>query len=71
MTRTHTTNEHPPIYEELVRERGDVVAEAQMAATHTQNQAAELLTGAEAPRWDQPPGHHGSALDVGPGRHLP
>jgi len=32
-----------PIYEDLVRERGDVVAEAQRAAEHTQHQAVELL----------------------------
>ncbi|MFC4470151.1 hypothetical protein ACFPH6_37600 [Streptomyces xiangluensis] len=41
-----------PIYEDLVRERGDVVAEAQMAAEHTQHQAAELLGRQHA---DQPP----------------
>lgn len=60
MTQTPTENDHPPIYEELVRERGDAVTEAQIAAAHTQNQAAELLTGGEAPRWDQPTGHHGT-----------
>ncbi|MEV7386444.1 hypothetical protein [Streptomyces sp. NPDC091215] len=34
-----------PIYEDLVRERGDVVAEARLAAAHTQHRAAELLGG--------------------------
>ncbi|MGX1564322.1 hypothetical protein [Streptomyces sp. NPDC055509] len=37
-----------PIYEDLVQERGDVVAEAQIAAEHTQHQAAELLGGQHA-----------------------
>jgi hypothetical protein len=58
MARTSPENDHPPIYEELVRERGDAVAEAQRAAAHTQTQAAELLTDGEPPRWDQPTGHH-------------
>lgn len=44
MARTPTQNDHLPIYEDLVRERGDAVAEAQLAAEHTQHQAAELLT---------------------------
>lgn len=56
MTRSTTGNDHPPIYEDLVRERGDVVAEAQMAAAHTQNQAAELLSGGESHSWDGPTG---------------
>ncbi|MER6982911.1 hypothetical protein [Streptomyces carpinensis] len=56
MTRTFTDSGHLPIYEDLVRERGDVVAEAQLAAEHIQHQAAELLTGRDVPgrahRWD-------------------
>ncbi|WP_461070395.1 hypothetical protein [Streptomyces pseudoechinosporeus] len=48
MTRTFPENDHLPIYEDLVRERGDAVAEAQLAADHTQHQAAELLTGRDA-----------------------
>ncbi|MFF1842355.1 hypothetical protein ACFVW9_11450 [Streptomyces sp. NPDC058217] len=47
MTRTSTQNDHLPIYEDLVRECGDVVAEAQLAADHVQHQAAALLTGRE------------------------
>ncbi|MFF4020926.1 hypothetical protein [Streptomyces sp. NPDC001843] len=43
MTLTPNTTEHAPIYEELVRELGDALAEAQTAAEHTQHQAAELL----------------------------
>ncbi|MGX1239316.1 hypothetical protein RKD46_000420 [Streptomyces pseudovenezuelae] len=35
----------PPIYEDLVRERGDVVADAQAAAEQAQYQAAQLLGG--------------------------
>ncbi|MFF1629430.1 hypothetical protein [Streptomyces sp. NPDC058272] len=48
MTRTPTENNHLPIYEDLVRERGDAVAEAQLAARHMQHQAAALLTRQEA-----------------------
>ncbi|MGW2638943.1 hypothetical protein [Streptomyces sp. NPDC001348] len=44
MTLTPGTTEQAPIYEELVRELGDAVAEAQTAAEHTQHRAAELLT---------------------------
>ncbi|MER5216658.1 hypothetical protein ABT063_40545 [Streptomyces sp. NPDC002838] len=51
MTRTTSESDDLPIYEHLVRERGDAVAEAQMAAQHTQHQAAELLGGHRA---DQP-----------------
>lgn len=49
-------NVHLPIYEDLVRERGDAVAEAQMAAAHTQDQAADLLGGGEPANWDTPTG---------------
>ncbi|MFD7323659.1 hypothetical protein ACFV9D_21600 [Streptomyces sp. NPDC059875] len=45
MTRTFHENDHLPIYADLVRECGDVVAEAQLAAAHVQHQAAALLTG--------------------------
>lgn len=43
MTPALSGSDHVPIYEDLVRERGDVVAEAQRAAEHTQHQAWELL----------------------------
>jgi hypothetical protein len=43
-------NDHLPIYDDLVRERGDAVAEAQLAAEHTQHRAAELLTGQDPPQ---------------------
>lgn len=56
MTHSSAGNDRLPIYEDLIRERGDVVAEAQRAAEHTQHQAAELLTGRDAGqqarRWD-------------------
>lgn len=39
-----------PIYEELVRERGDAVAAAQTAAERTQLQAAQLLGRQQADR---------------------
>lgn len=44
-TVTGRTNEGnpPPIYEDLVRERGDVVADARAAAEQAQYQAAQLL----------------------------
>lgn len=54
-------NVHLPIYEDLVRERGDVVAEAQMAAAHTQDQAADLLGGEEPHSWDGPAGQQSHA----------
>ncbi|MFJ8632684.1 hypothetical protein [Streptomyces sp. NPDC093568] len=39
-----------------MRERGDVVAEAQIAAAHTQHQAAELLSEGEVPHWNRQQG---------------
>jgi uncharacterized coiled-coil protein SlyX len=59
VTRTTTTTEgtdHPPIYEHLIRELGDAVAEAQKAAARTQHQAAELLGHHEPPHRNAP--HH-------------
>ena len=65
MTYSSTENDHPPIYETLIRERGDVVAEAQLAAEHTHHQAAELLTvrdaGQQVGRWDDSTGGGASA----------
>ncbi|MGC0334111.1 hypothetical protein RKD23_007101 [Streptomyces sp. SAI-170] len=49
MTRTITPHD-APIYDDLVRERGDVVAEAQRAADHIEIQAAHLLGAPPAPR---------------------
>ncbi|MEU5365556.1 hypothetical protein ABZ354_19130 [Streptomyces sp. NPDC005925] len=43
MTSIPTEGNHPPIYEHLIRELGDAVAEAQRAAAHTQHKAAQLL----------------------------
>ncbi|WP_199791403.1 hypothetical protein [Streptomyces sp. 142MFCol3.1] len=43
MTLSPTENIQLTIYDDLVRERGDVVAEAKRAAEHTQHQAAALL----------------------------
>jgi hypothetical protein len=45
VTRSAGEGDPVPIYADLVRERGDVVAEAQQAAARTQQQAAELLGG--------------------------
>ncbi|GHD86972.1 hypothetical protein GCM10010508_16920 [Streptomyces naganishii JCM 4654] len=50
MTHSSTGKDHNPIYEDLIRERGDVVAEARRAAQHTQHQATELLRGRDAGR---------------------
>nr|QXL90855.1 hypothetical protein [Streptomyces sp.] len=36
---------HLPVYESLVRERGDVVAEARLVAQQTLHQAAQGLAG--------------------------
>ena len=49
MTPSPSEKVELPIYEDLVRERGDAVAEAQQAAAHTQHQAAELLGRRDAP----------------------
>ncbi|WP_108009503.1 hypothetical protein [Streptomyces sp. VMFN-G11Ma] len=46
MTPESSGHEHLPVYESLLRERGDVVAEARVAAEHLQHQAP------------QPPGGH-------------
>lgn len=56
MTRTPGESDHMPIYEDLVRELGDVVAEAQMAAEHTQYKAIQLLGGRHTvPHQSHPP----------------
>ncbi|CAL9326951.1 hypothetical protein SUDANB51_00113 [Streptomyces sp. enrichment culture] len=59
VTGTPSERDQAPIYQELVRERGDVVAEAQSAAEHTQQQAARLLGGHHAgqPYAGEPLGH--------------
>lgn len=59
MTRTPTENDHLPIYEDLVRERGDVVTEAQIAAAHTQHQAAALLPRGDAGQRGRERGYEG------------
>ncbi|MFH0520342.1 hypothetical protein ACHBTE_24595 [Streptomyces sp. M41] len=51
MTRSPAENVHLPIYEDLVRELGDVVAEAQMAAANTEGQATQLLGAPEPAAW--------------------
>ncbi|MFF4397431.1 hypothetical protein [Streptomyces sp. NPDC001480] len=59
MTRSPSEIDHMPIYEDLVRELGDVVAEAQMAAAHTQHKAAQLLGGEHAEQPHLPQRHAG------------
>jgi hypothetical protein len=39
------TNEELPIYESLIRERGDVVEEARVVAEETQHQMTQALNG--------------------------
>jgi hypothetical protein len=50
-----TRNDHLPVYESLVRERGDVVEEARVAAEQTQRQMAEALNGHEGVQPEQGP----------------
>ncbi|WP_043497810.1 hypothetical protein [Streptomyces glaucescens] len=50
MRRTAGEGARIPIYEELVRERGDAVAEARTAAERIRLQAARLLGGQRAVR---------------------
>ncbi|MGV9630392.1 hypothetical protein [Streptomyces sp. NPDC003487] len=75
MTYGVTGGEHPPIYEDLLRERGDVVAEAQKAAEHTRHRAAELLGGQHAAQHHAPEGphaasqHHAAAQHHAPSQH--
>lgn len=45
MTPNSTGNDHLPVYESLLRERGDVVAEARVAAEQMQRQAVQVLNG--------------------------
>ncbi|MFF7309293.1 hypothetical protein [Streptomyces sp. NPDC008137] len=47
--------EELPIYESLIRERGDVVEEARVVAEETQHQMAEALNGVT------PAGHNPSS----------
>ncbi|GED89614.1 hypothetical protein [Streptomyces sp. 6-11-2] len=49
MTPSPTEQIQLLIYDDLIRERGDVVAEAQLAAEHTQHQAMEVLGRQDAP----------------------
>jgi hypothetical protein len=51
VTPNPTGNDHLPVYESLIRERGDVVAEARVAAEHMQHQAPQAPHGHE---WVQP-----------------
>ncbi|MFF5002612.1 hypothetical protein ACFY3G_07285 [Streptomyces phaeochromogenes] len=55
MIPSSTRNDHLPVYESLVRERGDVVEEARVAAEQTQRQMAEALNGHEAVQPEQGP----------------
>jgi hypothetical protein len=43
VTPNSSATDQLPIYESLIRERGDVVAEARVVAEETQHQAKEAL----------------------------
>ncbi len=43
MTPNSAENDHLPVYESLVRERGDAVAEARQVAEETQHQVTQAL----------------------------
>ncbi|WP_338783668.1 hypothetical protein [Streptomyces sp. DG1A-41] len=45
MKTDSTRNEELPIYESLIRERGDVVEEARVVAEETQHQVTQALNG--------------------------
>ncbi|MFD7780038.1 hypothetical protein, partial [Streptomyces sp. NPDC059753] len=72
MNHSSTGNDHLPVYESLVRERGDVVAEARLVAAEAQYQAAAALNGhggvRAAPRAagnpPRPPAHQLGAKEV-------
>ncbi|MFJ5727714.1 hypothetical protein [Streptomyces paradoxus] len=49
MTSDTTRTEELPIYESLIRERGDVVEEARVLAEETQHQMSQALNGVAAP----------------------
>jgi hypothetical protein len=44
VTPNSAGNDHLPVYESLLRERGDVVAEARVAAEQMQHQAPQALS---------------------------
>ncbi|MGX1672842.1 hypothetical protein [Streptomyces sp. NPDC055400] len=61
MNLSSTGNDHLPVYESLVRERGDVVAEARLVAQEAQHQMAYALSGhgGVRPTMPDPAGHPG------------
>ncbi|GGV72030.1 hypothetical protein [Streptomyces griseoloalbus] len=48
MTSPPPSDEHLPVYDSLVRERGDVVAEAREVSERTLHEARQALAGAGA-----------------------
>lgn len=62
MTPETPGNDHLPVYESLLRERGDVVAEARVAALQMQHQAPQP----PLPHDQVPPGPHPSQYQAGP-----
>lgn len=50
MTPTSAGNDHLPVYESLVRERGDAVAEARVVAEETQRQVTQAMNWHDAVR---------------------
>ncbi|GGX22976.1 hypothetical protein GCM10010297_50250 [Streptomyces malachitofuscus] len=54
MTSSPSTGDHLPVYDGLVRERGDVVAEAREVAERAQHQARQALAGHPGGRREPP-----------------
>ncbi|MFF1567684.1 hypothetical protein ACFVY1_29875 [Streptomyces sp. NPDC058293] len=58
MNHNSTGNDHLPVYESLVRERGDVVAEARLVAEEARYQMAYALNGHAGVRPTPGPAEH-------------
>ncbi|MEU5524463.1 hypothetical protein ACIQCD_21580 [Streptomyces sp. NPDC093250] len=54
MTSSPSAGDHLPVYDGLVRERGDIVAEAREVAEHAQYQARQALAGHSGVRREPP-----------------
>ncbi|MFB8249432.1 hypothetical protein ACFY3O_26740 [Streptomyces sp. NPDC001046] len=57
MTTETTRTEELPIYESLIRERGDVVEEARAVSEETQHRMSQALAGHPVPAEEEPAGN--------------
>ncbi|MFH9013525.1 hypothetical protein ACH4C6_19355 [Streptomyces sp. NPDC017943] len=57
MTTDTTRIEELPIYESLIRERGDVVEEARAVSEETQHRMTQALAGHPVPAQEEPAEH--------------